>query len=85
MPATAITSMTKMTAVLMAMSGQVLAAFCPATASTDGPRTAVLAVVPMRFPAIISQPVKNPRYGLIAWPTHSKDAPQLAFHRFSRR
>ena len=45
----------------------------------------MLAVVPIRFPAIISQPVKNPRYGLIAWPTHSKDAPQLAFHRFSRR
>jgi hypothetical protein len=32
-----------------------------------------------------SQPVTNPKYGLIARPTHSNDAPQFAFHRFSRR
>jgi hypothetical protein len=34
---------------------------------------------------IISQPVKNPSQGLMARPTHSKDAPQLACHMFSRR
>ena len=39
----------------------------------------------MMLPVIISQPVRNPRFGMIARPTHSKFAPQLAFHRFSRR
>jgi hypothetical protein len=43
------------------------------------------ASVPNRVPASISHPVMNPRYGLIARPTHSNDAPQFAFHRFSRR
>ncbi len=39
----------------------------------------------MRVPVIISQRVTNPRDGLIARPTHSNDAPGLAFRRFSRR
>ena len=61
MPATAMTSMTTMTAVLMPMFGQVLSAFAPATASTDGASAEVLAVVPIRFPAIMSQPTRKPR------------------------
>ena len=39
----------------------------------------------MMYAATISHPVKNPRYGLIARPTHSNDAPQLAFHMLHRR
>src|SRR5580704_19073542 len=78
MPATAITSRTTMTAVLMMMLGQVLAALTPAMARTDGPRTTTPETAAMRLAAIISHPVMNPRYGLIARPTHSKEAPQLA-------
>ena len=47
--------------------------------------TSTPATAPMTYPVIISQPVRKPRYGLMARPTHSKLAPQLAFHRFSRR
>ena len=85
MPTTAITSITTMTTVLMKMFGQVLAALPPKMARTDGPSTTTPAMAPTRLAAIISHPVRNPRYGLIARPTHSKDAPQLALHRFSRR
>ena len=69
----------------MKMFGQVLVALWPKMASTDGPSTTTPAIAPTRLAAIISQPVRNPRYGLIARPTHSNEAPQLAFHRFSRR
>ena len=54
-------------------------------ARTDGASTTTPATAAMRLAAIISHPVMNPRYGSIARPTHSKDAPQLALHRFSRR
>ena len=57
----------------------------PKTSSTDGPRTTVVLTVPMMPAMIISQPVMKPTYGLIARPTHSNAAPQLAFHRFRRR
>ena len=57
----------------------------PKTASTVGPRTTVVLTVPMMPPMIISQPTRKPTYGLITRPTHSKAAPQLAFHRFRRR
>ena len=85
MPATAITSRTTITAVLMKMFGQVLSALPPKMARTDGASTTTPATAAMRLAAIISHPVMNPRYGSIARPTHSKDAPQLALHRFSRR
>ena len=39
----------------------------------------------MMYATIISQPVRKPRYGLMARPTHSNEAPQLAFHMLSRR
>ena len=45
----------------------------------------VVLTVPMMPPMIISQPVRKPTYGLITRPTHSKAAPQLAFHRLRRR
>jgi hypothetical protein len=85
MPTTAITSKTTMTMLLIRMFGQVLRALSPKMARTDGARTTTPAMAPNRLPAIISHPVMKPRYGLIARPTHSKEAPQLALHRFSRR
>ena len=85
MPTTAITSKTTMTAVLMKIFGQVLTALTPAMARTDGARTTTPETAAIRLAAIISHPVMNPRYGLMARPTHSKDAPQLALHKFSRR
>ena len=69
----------------MSRFGAMLVEVEPKTARTDGPRTTVVLTVPMMPPMIISQPVRKPRYGLIERPTHSKDAPQLAFHRFRRR
>ena len=69
----------------LAMFGQVAVGSASKRARTDGPSTTTPDVVPVMVAAIISQPVKKPRYGLIARPTHSKEAPQLAFHRFSRR
>src|SRR5216683_5853179 len=85
MPTIAITSITRMTAVAMPIFGPVPAELEPKTARTDGARTTTPASDPMRLPVIISHPVRKPRYGLIARPTHSNDAPQLAFHMFSRR
>ena len=85
MPTTAITSMTTMTAVLIPMFGHVLVAAAPKTARTEGARTTTPEIAPTRVPVIISQPARKPRYGLIARPTHSKEAPQLAFHKFSLR
>src|SRR5215813_4449317 len=81
-PATAITSMTTETIVAMPMSVHALPELAgePSTASTDGPITSTPATAPMTYPAIISQPVRKPSDGLIARPTHSNDAPQLAFH-----
>jgi len=84
-PATAITSMTTDTPVAIQMSAHGPAEPAPNTARTDGPITSTPDTAPVTYPAIISQPVRNPRYGLIARPTHSNDAPQVAFHRFSRR
>jgi len=84
-PMIAITAMTRTTAVLIAMFGHVLVELEPKTARTDGARTTTPEIDPTSVPAIISQPVRKPRYGLIARPTHSNEAPQLAFHRFSRR
>ena len=60
-------------------------ALAPKTARTAGDSTTTTEIVPVRQPASIIQPTRKPRYGLIARPTHSKEAPQLAFHRFSRR
>src|ERR1035437_9840213 len=77
--------MTRQTAVAMMTSGQLLAGLAPNTASTDGPITMTGLSVPIKVPVTISHPVRNPRYGLIARPTHSNDAPQFAFHMFSRR
>ena len=85
MPTIAIASMTTHEAVSMPILAQVLVEVEPNTASTDGPRTTTSATVPTMLPTTISQPVRKPRYGLMDRPTHSKDAPQLAFHRFSRR
>ncbi len=85
MPATEMMSKITITPVLMAMFGQVLTALTPAMASSDGARITTPATAAIRLAAIISHPVRNPRYGLIARPTHSKEAPQFAFHRFSRR
>ena len=85
MPTTAMISMMMPTAAPMAMYPQVLVELEPNTASTEGPSSRTSATVPMMYAAIISQPVRKPRYGLMARPTHSKDAPQLAFHMFSRR
>ena len=85
MPTTAMISMMMPTAAPMAMYCQVLVELEPNTASTEGPSSRTSATVPMMYAAIISQPVRKPRYGLMARPTHSKDAPQLAFHMFSRR
>ena len=67
------------------MFGHVLVEFAPKIARTEGARTTTPEIVPIRLPATISQPVTNPKYGLIARPTHSNDAPRFAFHRFSRR
>ncbi len=61
MPATAITSKTTMTAVLMNMFGQVLRTLAPTMASTDGARTTTPATAAMRLAAIISHPVMKPR------------------------
>ena len=85
MPTTAITVITTPTAVAMSTLGQVLAAELVKTARTEGPRITTPLSVPTTKPTIISQPVRKPRYGLIARPTHSKDAPALALHMFSRR
>ena len=85
MPMIAITSMPRITTVSMARFGTIAVVVEPKTASTDGPRTTVVLTVPMMPPMIISQPVRKPTYGLITRPTHSKAAPQLAFHRFRRR
>ena len=60
-------------------------ALAPKMARTDGASTTTPATAAIRLAAIISHPVRNPRYGSIARPTHSKDAPQLALHRFSLR
>jgi hypothetical protein len=60
-PAPAITSMTTMTAVAMAMFGPALVAGEPNMASTEGARTTTPASEPIRLPVTISQPVMNPR------------------------
>ena len=85
MPTIAITIMIRMMAVLIRMSGHVLVDVEPNTASTDGARTTTPETAPTSVPVIISHPVRKPRYGLIARPTHSNEAPHCAFHRFSRR
>jgi hypothetical protein len=69
----------------MKMFGKVLSALPPTMARSDGASTTTPATAAMRLAAIISHPVRNPRYGSIARPTHSNDAPQLALQRFSRR
>ena len=61
MPTTAMISMMSMTAVLMRILGQVLVELELNTASTDGARITTPETAPTRLPAIISQPVKNPR------------------------
>ena len=61
MPMIAITSMTRMTAVLMRIFGHVLVAAVLKMASTDGARTTTPEIAPTRLPAIISQPVRKPR------------------------
>lgn len=85
MPTTAITSMTAPTAVPIPMKAQVLVEVEPKTASTEGPSSRILATVPMMYATTISHPVRKPRYGLMARPTHSNDAPQFAFHMLQRR
>jgi len=85
MPITEITSITTTMADAMPIFGQVLVVGALKTASTDGPIAITGVRAPNSDPASISHPVMNPRYGLMARPTHSKEAPQLAFHRFSRR
>ena len=85
-PAMAVNSMTRHTMVPIAISGHGFVGLVePNTASTLGPRFSTQETVPIMVAATISQPVTKPKYGLIARPTHSKDAPQLAFHLFSRR
>src|ERR1700730_8895934 len=84
-PTTAMTSITRPTAAPIAIYAPVLAELEPNTASNDGPSSRTSATVPMMYAAIISHPVKKPRYGLIARPTHSNDAPQFAFHILHRR
>src|ERR1700746_1411037 len=83
MPTIAITSMAMMTIVLMMTFGHLAVALPPKTARTDGPRTTTPEIDATKVPAIISQPVRKPRYGLIARPTHSNEAPQLACQRFN--
>src|SRR5690349_17568002 len=84
-PMTEMMTITTTRPVAMAMLGHLLLAGELKTARTDGPSAVTGVSVPNSVPASISQPVMKPRYGLIARPTHSKDAPQLAFHRFSLR
>ncbi len=86
MPTIAITSMPRITTVLMTMFGAVLEEEAePKTARIDGPSSTVVPTVARMVPMIMIQPTMKPRYGLITRPTHSKDAPQLAFHAFRRR
>src|ERR1039457_5097483 len=85
MPTMAMMSMMTPTATPMAIYAPVFVEVEPNTASTDGPSSSTSATVPMMYAATISHPVRKPRYGLIARPTHSNDAPQFAFHIFSRR
>ena len=61
MPTIAITSMTASTPVAINMFGHLLFALLPKTASTDGARTTVAAMVPSRLAAIMIQPVRKPR------------------------
>ena len=84
-PATAITIMTSTITVAMVMSGHAVAGCTPAIARTLGPITSTPDTAPVMYAAIISQPVNHPSHGEIARPTHSKLAPQFAFHKFSRR
>src|ERR1022692_3706397 len=84
-PTTAMTSITTPTATPIAIYAPVFVDPEPNTASTDGPSSSTSATLPMMYAASISHPVRNPRYGLIARPTHSNDALQFAFHMFSRR
>lgn len=65
-PITARTVITRPTAVAIAMLPQVLVALLPKTASTDGPSTSTPLTVAITYPAIISQPIRNPRLGSIA-------------------
>src|SRR5579872_2566971 len=85
MPTTAIVIMSRLIPVAMPTLAQVFVGEAPNTASTDGPSTSTPLRVPRTYPAIISQPVTNPRYGLIARPTHSNEAPLFAFHMLRRR
>src|ERR1700751_4746906 len=85
MPTPAITSMIRHPAVSMPTLAQALVDDEPNTASTDGPSTSTPLSVPTTYPAIISHPVNQPRYVLIDRPTHSNEAPELAFHMLSRR
>jgi hypothetical protein len=61
MPTTAISSITRMTAVLIRILGQVLVELLLKTARTDGERITTPETAPTRLPAIISQPVRKPR------------------------
>jgi len=56
-----ITSITRMTAVLMRMFGHVLVELEPNTARTDGARTTTPEIDPTSVPAIINHPVRKPR------------------------
>jgi len=61
MPATAITPMIRQTPVSVPTAGHGPDTRTPATVSTDGPSTTTSATVPIRYPAIVSHPVRNPR------------------------
>src|SRR5580704_11628372 len=85
MPTMEIVIMMSTSPVAMAMFGHSPLAGWLKTARTDGPMAVTGVSVPNSVPASISHPVMKPRYGLIARPTHSNDAPQLAFHMLHRR
>jgi hypothetical protein len=85
MPITAMAIMISPSAVSIPMFPQVAVELEPNTASTDGASTSTPLRVPITKAATISQPVRKPRYGLMARPTHSKDAPALASHMLSLR
>src|SRR5262249_18992509 len=84
-PTTEITSMMTPTALPMATHAQGLVLAEPKTARIDGPSKRISATVPMMYATTMNHPVRKPRYGLIARPTHSNDAPQFAFHMLHRR
>jgi hypothetical protein len=85
MPTMEIAAMTTTRPVAIRTFGHLLFAGELKTDRTDGPSAVAGVRVPNNVPASISHPVMYPRYGLIARPTHSNDAPQFACHRLSRR